>query len=78
MWRPADSVQPKTDTPTARRTPASRPSEQSRDVIVYITRTGEKYHAKGCAHLRKSSIPQRLSEAKQKGYTPCSHCKPPE
>lgn len=78
VWRPADRRRPSGETPTARRSPTSRPSEQPRDVIVYVTRTGEKYHCQGCAHLRKSSIPLSLAEAKRKGYTPCSHCKPPK
>ena len=77
VWRPADRRRPSGDPSAARRSPTSRPSEQSRDVVVYVTQTGKKYHRKGCAHLRKSSIPMRLSEAKRRGYTPCSHCKPP-
>jgi len=78
VWWPADHRQPSGDTSAARRSPASRTSEESKDVVVYVTRTGEKYHCKGCAHLRKSSIPLSLAEAKRKGYTPCSHCKPPK
>jgi len=77
VWQSADRHRPSGDTSAALRSPTSRPSEQSRDVIVYVTQTGKKYHRKGCAHLRKSSIPMRLSEAKRRGYTPCSHCKPP-
>jgi len=45
-------------------------------VIVYITRTGTKYHRADCHHLKHSRIPIRLSEA-QKRYQPCSACKPP-
>lgn len=47
------------------------------DPIVYITKTGEKYHSAGCSSLSKSCIPIKLSEAKAKGYTPCSKCDPP-
>jgi micrococcal nuclease len=46
-------------------------------VIVYITRTGNKYHRLGCRYLRKSCIPISLEEAKARGYTPCSVCNPP-
>ncbi len=46
------------------------------DIIVYITRTGMKYHRTDCHHLKHSRIPIRLSEA-QKRYEPCSVCKPP-
>ena len=44
--------------------------------IVFVTRTGSKYHRSGCRYLRKSSIPKSLVDAK-KGYSPCSVCKPP-
>jgi hypothetical protein len=46
-------------------------------VTVYITKTGEKYHADGCQHLRRSKIPVSLKEAVAKGFEPCSVCKPP-
>lgn len=44
--------------------------------IVYITRTGEKYHRAGCQYLSKSQIPIERAEAIKKGYTPCSVCRP--
>lgn len=43
---------------------------------VYVTRTGEKYHASGCRYLSKSKIETTLADAKEKGYTACSVCKP--
>lgn len=46
------------------------------DVIVYVTKSGNKYHSQGCKFLSKSSIPMKLKEAKGK-YSPCSVCKPP-
>lgn len=49
----------------------------SDDTIVYITKTGKKYHTSGCSSLRKSKIPITLAEAKAKGHTPCSKCHPP-
>ena len=48
------------------------------DPIVYVTTSGKKYHAEGCRFLAKSSIPMKLSDAKAKGYTPCSVCNPPQ
>ncbi len=45
--------------------------------IVYITRTGQKYHREGCHHLRHSRIPITLAEARERGYSACSVCKPP-
>ena len=55
----------------------SKPEKVSEDTIVYITRTGKKHHADGCRYLIKSKIPISLKEAIQRGYTPCSRCKPP-
>lgn len=53
------------------------PSPADSDIIVHITKTGEKYHSAGCQYLRKSDIPISLSSAKSMGYTPCSKCSPP-
>jgi micrococcal nuclease len=47
------------------------------DPIVYITKTGAKYHVSGCISLRKSSIPIPLSEALARHYEPCQLCNPP-
>jgi micrococcal nuclease len=55
----------------------SQPAGDAGDIIVYVTKSGTKYHRKDCYHLRKSSRPMTLREAVAKGYEPCSHCKPP-
>ena len=47
------------------------------ETTVYITKTGSKYHRGTCSYLRKSKFPISLWEAKARGYTPCSRCKPP-
>lgn len=52
-------------------------TEVSEETIVYITRTGKKYHTEDCRYLSKSKIPITLKEAIQRGYTPCSVCSPP-
>ena len=56
---------------------AARPDTDA-DVTVHITNTGTKYHAAGCRYLKDSDIKVPLSEAKDRGYTPCSVCKPPQ
>lgn len=56
----------------------STEEKKNKEPIVYVTKTGKKYHRKSCHHLRKSCEGMRLSEAKRKGYTPCSVCKPPK
>ncbi len=55
-----------------------KPNPQAEEIIVYITKTGSKYHRAGCKYLKKSSIPITLKEAKKKGYAPCSVCNPPQ
>jgi hypothetical protein len=52
-----------------------RPADQ-KEVIVYVTDTGKKYHREGCRSLSKSKIPKSLKEA-SKTYSPCSVCNPP-
>ncbi len=47
------------------------------DTIVYITRTGIRYHRDWCRSLRRSRIPIQLDEAIRRGYTPCRICRPP-
>lgn len=73
-----------TDSTTSTNNPLVRsPSEgsqvkdksQESTIIVYVTRTGAKYHRAGCRYLSKSQIPMTLEEAK-KIYTPCSVCRP--
>ncbi len=54
-----------------------RPGDES-NPLVYITKTGSKYHRAECPHLRHGAIPIRLSEAKARGLEPCSHCRPPQ
>ena len=43
---------------------------------VYVTDTGEKYHAAGCSYLSESSSPMSRSGAEAAGYAPCSVCNP--
>ncbi len=45
------------------------------DEIVYVTRTGTKYHRAGCRYLSKSAIPMPVKEAAAR-YAPCSVCRP--
>lgn len=63
-----------TSTPTA----SIQNKEEKKETIVYITRTGSKYHRAGCRYLSRSQIPISLSDAKSNGYDPCSVCNPPE
>src|SRR3989337_1939147 len=49
---------------------------QADTTIVYITKTGTKYHRGSCQYLRQSKFEIELSKAKERGYTPCSVCRP--
>ncbi|HMG88832.1 MAG TPA: hypothetical protein VK589_02195 [Chryseolinea sp.] len=49
---------------------------QDQKHVVYITRTGEKYHTSTCQYLRQSKIEIELAKAKERGYSACSVCKP--
>lgn len=49
-----------------------------KEITVYITRTGAKYHQAGCRYLSRSCIPISLSDAQASGYDACSVCDPPE
>jgi micrococcal nuclease len=73
----------------AARGPASRPTvaptsapengEQATgdDVLVYVTEHGRKYHTQNCQHVRRGAAAVTLKEAKARGLSPCSRCKPP-
>lgn len=50
--------------------------EKSKDIFVYITNTGKRYHKASCFHLRLSKTKTNLQEAIKNGYTPCKHCLP--
>jgi hypothetical protein len=49
-----------------------------KELTVYITRTGKRYHRANCRYLSHSKIPVSLNDAKAHGYTPCHVCNPPE
>lgn len=62
--------------PATQSTPSTESQRQMepQERIVYVTRTGEKYHGPSCSYLRQSRIPISLKDAKKKGYTACSRC----
>jgi micrococcal nuclease len=71
---------PATPAPLVSPPPAATPptpERETKDVTVYVTRTGAKYHRAGCQYLKSSSIPMPLSKARE-SYSPCSRCRPPE
>jgi endonuclease YncB( thermonuclease family) len=76
VWAPPSSRDQQSAIPSSR--PATtEAAPKAEDITVYVTRTGTKYHREGCQHLQKSSRAITLKEALDKGYEPCSRCKPP-
>lgn len=58
------------------RTDSNNNYSEKRQITVYITKTGAKYHTLGCRYLSKSCFSILLDNAKKR-YTPCSICNPP-
>lgn len=53
-----------------------KPKDTEKEVIVYVTKTGSKYHRGNCSYLKKSKIPMSKADAIASGYGPCSRCRP--
>jgi hypothetical protein len=53
---------------------AVHPAAQKKDCLVYVTRTGHRYHQGWCRYLRQSKIPMSRSRAIESGFTPCRVC----
>ena len=47
-----------------------------KEQVVYTTKTGKKFHASSCHHLRASKIKTDRTKALRAGYTACKVCKP--
>lgn len=47
-----------------------------KDIIVYITNTGTRYHRESCPSLYASKIETTLEKAQKRGLTPCKRCVP--
>jgi len=66
-----------TPTPAPTDTGTSDNTSGSDSTVVYITRTGQRYHKDGCRHLSRSKIESTISAAKAQGLTACGTCRPP-
>jgi hypothetical protein len=63
-------------TTAVKREPVAAATTETGEQIVYVTRTGSKYHKAGCPYLSKSAIPMKLMDAAAR-YGPCGVCNPP-
>ncbi len=74
-WEPGESCVYITTKGAAEAPKEAAPAPaKKKEITVYITKTGSKYHRLGCRYLSKSSIPISLEDAKARGYEPCSVC----
>ena len=63
---------PITSSVTAGQQPDS--TQQKKECVVYVTKSGKRYHKAGCSSLRYSKIALARSAAVKRGYTPCKRC----
>ncbi|MEW6251765.1 MAG: hypothetical protein AB1716_14060, partial [Planctomycetota bacterium] len=64
----------------ARPAPAPAPNGQpavNGSEMVYVTPHGRKYHRKDCQYCRNGAEAVTVRDAKARGCTACSRCKPP-
>jgi endonuclease YncB( thermonuclease family) len=45
--------------------------------MVYVTKSGKKYHRQDCQFISHGSTAISLADAAKRGLEPCSRCKPP-
>ena len=60
---------------TSQSTVTGGSTSTGKDVTVYLTNTGTKYHRGNCRMLKKSKIENKLSDVKG-NYEPCKICNP--
>lgn len=74
----AISTQPKQQEPTryVEKNNTQPERQNTNDYVVYITRTGAKYHRAGCRYLSKSCIETTKNSAVSRGYGACKVCNP--
>ena len=44
--------------------------------VVYVTKSGTKYHTATCPYLSESCSPMSRDQAIAEGREPCKHCQP--
>jgi hypothetical protein len=55
--------------------PSKPVKEKSPADIVYVTKSGKRYHSKDCRYVKNATECTR-GEAEEKGLLPCKFCKP--
>jgi len=49
-------------------------NEMKKEELVYITKSGTKYHEAGCSYLKSDAVEVDKEEAEEEGYSACSRC----
>ncbi len=71
LWRGNKPVAP-WDYRRQRREGSNKGRAASLDRVVYVTKSGKKYHRNGCEYLKSVAGSYTIKEAEAKGYTACS------
>ena len=59
-------------------TPAAAQGEATEATIVYLAKSGSRYHTKDCRYLNKKPGKEiTIGDAMKQGYAPCNVCKAP-
>jgi DNA-entry nuclease len=61
-------------TETKKKQPKKTQSKKTEQGTVYITKSGKKYHAKGCRYLTDSASKIKKKTAVAEGFEPCKVC----
>lgn len=84
LWSESDPIAPwdyrhgtSTSSTTTKATGKAKVAKtDTKENVVYVTKTGKKYHRAGCSSLLKSKIEISKSDAIDGGYEACGKCKP--
>ena len=63
-----------TETPTPTPTETPTPTPEPVETMVWIPKTGKRYHSRSNCSNMKNPSEVTLSEAEELGYTPCQKC----
>jgi len=67
-----EAASPKAATATVKKEP------DAAKITVYLSGLSRQYHRKGCRYLGAGARALSLKEARERGYTPCRVCHPPQ
>jgi hypothetical protein len=64
--------------PAAEPRPLSQQTTEEGAILVFVAKTGDRYHLQGCRYLSSGGEAVTLDAAEQRGYVPCKVCNPPK